>query len=304
MPIRFRKDFLKKFSQRELKKIKSYRQAIIVISIITLILNIYVYIEVSYISFNRIGAGITLFYREERQNLINFCYLITVIAIYLTSFAILLHIYLLKFTLNPRINILKARPDEDQKKLDFDVKEYKLSIFYRIVSNFFIIGLMILELNYYPRNLELFKPLVGCNKNTNICVISNEVLYPFIMIMTGFLIIMIIFYFLIFALNFIEIKIIQKVRKPQKVDKKEKAFIEKAKIKKLSIEERKQLKIEELRKKYQNKIEAKKEKFKKKYMDMLHKEQFGKKGFKQLKKEDEGKHKKELKKKKDEFDFT
>lgn len=308
MPIRLSQDLLQTFSKTELKHIQLFRRIATFLAFISIVLNFYVYISITYLSFIYKGTDVYFFDYYARLELIGITSVLVWISIVIASFCILLHVYLLMFTFNPHLTIIIKRKIQNVADLSDKIKYFKKYVFFRIMGQVLIMGTLIGELNYYPRNAELFYPYIGCNADSGICVISNTVFYTFVAFMTFFFIILIGIFIIILLINFKELALIKAIlhpdvkRQERKIAKKN----EKAQKRKLPVEERRKLKIEQLRTNYQKKVEEKIKNQNEKFSTMLQKEQYGKSGYKQVQKQDALKEKeKERKKpKKDEYDFT
>ncbi len=301
------KDFFQKFTIQDLQKIKRFRLASIIFNVFVLSLNIFVYISVTYIGFLYWGPEGYYYDYYLRLFYTNLCYYLTWIAIYCTSFVILLCIYSQKFTVKPFIEILKFQKNQNLEVLNKEIKNFKTLIRSQIIDLFFIIITLIVWLNYYPRNAQLFYPYITCEVESGICYITDEALFPYIMIMTSFLIVLVGLYLASFLVNLKEIRAIRariggssqaKFKSELKAKKNEKKRT-------LTLEQRRQEKLNQLREKYQKKSEEKEGSITEKFDVMIEKEQYGKKGYKKLKKETKKKEKTPVKKvkKKDEFDF-
>jgi len=311
MPIELNFNLTKEFEESDLKKIRSYRKTSIILAIIGVILNFFIFIGVVFLNFRNSGVGFYLFDYSNFIDTIDICYWITWAAIILASASLFLNIYLLRFTINPFIIILKSRKDQNKEELKKKIENYKKTVSYRMLLQLFLWIGMIIHLIYYPRNVALFYPYIGCNPYTGICLITDTIYFQFSLIMTGFFIIFIGLYLSVVIINLKEVLEIQKMVYPLKTQRKlekKQQQLEMIKMRQeLSIEEKRKLKIEQLREKHRLKTDKKRKKLKNKYKKMLEKEQYGKRGYKKLKKEiqKEGLERvQKIKKKKDEYDFT
>jgi hypothetical protein len=311
MPIELNFILLKEFSKQDLKRISHYRLTSLCLALVAVIINFFVYFSVTYLSFNYTGFGEYFFIYSFFLGMIDTFYWFTWTAITIASFSLLLNVYLLRFTLNPFIEILKNRKDQDQKKLTQEILDYKKTVAYRLYCQTFLMVGMIIHLMYYPRNVSLFYPSIGCNPLTGNCLIAETVYIPFVIVMSGFLIVLLGLYSSIGLINVREYTEIQHLLNPLKEKKKLEERNQQLELRlmrqRMSIEERRNLKIEQLRESYRIKAEKKRDKMNFKFKVMLEKEQYGKKSVKKLK-QDERKDLKEeiekIKKKKDEYDFT
>ncbi|MFO8018687.1 MAG: hypothetical protein R6U96_08640 [Promethearchaeia archaeon] len=308
-------EFYSFLKEEQLKGIQRFNKISFGLSIIGVTLIFIIYVAATYLQFVVIDPmGISFDYYKW-LDLISFSTVLTWVIIISQSFDILLYYMQITFTIKPRLKILEERKDYDKKQRAKKSGEaYKKNILLQLVFALIIVVTLILWLNYYPRNAQLFYPFIGCNAETGICLITAEAFYPFIFIMTGFLIVLILLFSILLFFNLRAINSINLYLYPQKAQKKEEKrkqeLKQKARIKTMSIEERKKRKLEQLRKEYRQKERKKKKKKRKKYMKMLKKEKFGKKGYKKLKEkkeqELEEKEKKEEEKTKiqDKYDFT
>ena len=305
MPIKVSKPLLAEFPESILMKIKKYRIVCISLLSVGILLNFFVYISVTYFGFIYWGPEGYYYDYFVRLAFIEIGYYLTWTAIYFSSFCILLNLLLLRFSINPYLEILKNRKDQNIEKIDQITQNYRSSISYRMFGHLFLIGVMIIELNYYPRNTELFYPYIGCNVDTGICVISGTVFFPFILAMTSFLAISLGFYLSVLVINLRERGLINQILDPVLDEKAREKLREKRKKRALSIEERRKLKIKEIREKHKQAVKEKQEKIKNKYAKLVEEEKYGKKGYKYITKQDKEKEKeKDKKQRKDKFDFT
>ncbi len=190
MPIELLKDFFQKFTTKDLKKIKRFRLASIVFNLFVLILDIFVYIAVTYLGFLYWGQEGYYYDYFVRLYYTNLCYYLTWIAIYCTSFVIFLYIYSQKFSVKPQIEILKTQKNQNLETLNIEIKNFKNLNRAQIINLSFILFTLIVWLNYYPRNTQLFYPYITCEVDTGICYITDKALFPYIMIMSSFLIVL------------------------------------------------------------------------------------------------------------------
>lgn len=311
MPIELNYNLLKEFGDKELKIIKLNRKISIILALIGIGINICVYFFVTFLSFRFSGAGSYIFVWAFYIAMIDTFYMFTWVAIGIASFSVLLNIYLIRFTVNPFIVILKKRKDQDLKKLTIQIKVYKKTTYYRMICQLSLWIGMIFHLTYYPQRTRLFYPFIGCNEYSGYCVIADASYFQYVLIMSGFFLIFLSIYILIIIINKKEFAEIQKKLKPiktqRKIDLKKQRLEIMAKRYSMTIEERRKLKIEQLQESHRLKVEKRRAKLNLKFQDMLEQEQYGKKGFKRLKKEEKQIEKDKLekiKKKKDEYDFT
>ena len=310
MAIEFKKNFYTKFSREDLGTIKNFRLGSIFLTIVVIIINFVVFLSVTFLGFTYWGNEGYFFLYSVWLNIINISYYFTFTAMWISFICVLSHVYLLKFTINFHIEILRGRKDEDQVNLKQEITNFKKAISLRILGQFSLIGTMFVHLNYYPQNVRLFYPYIGCDALTDTCVISSNIVNSFVMAMTGFLILIIILGMTLILVNLKEVGTIRMILDPvlaqRKLEKEKKRQDELKAYRKLSIDERRQVRIQEIRDIRQKREENRRDKHDKKFQTMMDKEQFGKKGYKRLKKTDdvEEKKKQEKKPKKDEFDFT
>jgi len=301
--------FLKYFSEEEVKRLNKYGKISTVITFLSLSLYVYVYVVMTFLEFFPIGANSYYFNYSDLLDAIGVCSVITWIAVFLIWVNVLIMVYLLRFTINPHIEILRVRKDIDLKILEEEIKEFKNNWFYRLLIQIFLIITFIISLNYYPRNAQLFYPFIGCDPDTLECIITSEAYIPYVIVMTSILIVIILLIILYNVILIREYRIINSILFPNKYKKrieKKKEFLEKkAKKQSISIEERRKLRIEKIRSNYQQKIVVKREKRNKRFEKIMEREKFGKKGYQILRKEDKGKKEiGKIKKRKDEFDYT
>ncbi|MHA1146741.1 MAG: hypothetical protein ACTSR8_00685 [Promethearchaeota archaeon] len=308
MPIKLEQELLSLFSKKDLFKITKYRKICLYLSLLGMILNFVVYVMATYLGFIYWGSEGYYYDYYLRLKLINISYYLTWTAIYLASFCILLHILLLRLTINPHYDILKNRKVKKVDNLEELFTNYRSSIRYRIYCLFILIIIMIIELNYYPRNTQLFYPFIGCDSESGICIITQTVFLTYILAMTVFISIGLSFYIAIIAIDRKEMGTIRIILEPLLQKKKEEKDEQKKIRREMTIEEKRKLKIEEIREKYERSRKNKEEKYRKKFDDMLKKEQFGSKAFKKSLKTEKVKQKQKEKvlksKRKDEYDFT
>jgi len=307
MDIEFKKELYNSFSRKDLNLIKNFNMGAIFLTVIIVLLNIMVYFAVTFTGFRYLGVeGYFFLYSVWLDSIYTFYYF-TWAAMLISFICILSIVYLQKFTINIHLEILRGRKDEDQLKLEQDIRDFKKPIFIKILGHFSLIGAMLIHLNYYPQNVRLFYPYIGCTVETDTCVISATVLSSFVLAMTGFLIIIIFLAITIILVNLREINLIKVILNPfspkKMLEKKEQRLKELKKFRNMSIEERRQQKINEIRSARQKRIEKQKKKVDDKFKKLLNKEQYGKKGYKEYKKIEDPEEKPK-KPKKDEYDFT
>ncbi|MHA1271999.1 MAG: hypothetical protein ACTSQP_06790 [Promethearchaeota archaeon] len=306
MPIKFNKKFLKEFSKENLSEILKYRKISLYLSIVGIFLNIYIYFAVTFLGFIYWGPEGYYYNYMTRLEFINQSYYLSWLCIIFASFCILLNVILISTIINPHFTILKNRKVNQISNLDEKIHDFKKLINYRIIGLISLIFVILLELNYYPRNTQLFYPFITCNPDSGICLISGLVFFSYIISMTILLLLIFGFYLSVLLIDYKEISVLNMLlgKKKENLKKLEKKK-EKMHYKMLSIEEKRQLKLEKLRKRYEQAKLKKREKIKRKFDELLKKEQFGKKGLKTLKKQEKIPIKEiKKKKKKDEFDFT
>lgn len=303
--------YLKK---EQLKKLERSNKISLGLSIVSFIQIIMIYMASTYLQFVRIDVTGYYFDYYRWLLIIDICSILAWLGIFSLSLIILLFYFQIALIINPRLDVLNKRKNFEQKSQVKELgNEYKKKISFRMLFSFFILGTLILWLNYFPRNAQLFYPFIGCNANTGICIITAEAFYPFIIIMNGFLIVFLLLFFILFYFNQKAIKHLTRYLYPEEIQKQEEKKREelkkKAKIITMDIKERKKKKLEEIREDYRRKQELKKQKKRKKFLKMVKKEKYGKKGYKKLKKKEEkvlqeDKKKEEKAKKRDKYDFT
>lgn len=304
MPIKFNREFLSKFPEEDLTKIRKFRLASCVLASISEIITILLYIFLTFIGFIHAPEGHYFDYLF-RENLIDLCYFFSFSLIFVASFSILMQVYSNKFIISPHLQILKLRKSEKKEIITEDIQKYKKQINYRTICQVLIIVGIIGHLNYYPRNTQLYYPFISCDITTGICVITNQVYIPFVIVMSTFLFGFSVLYTLIILVNINEAKAIHLVLHPEIIEKRKNALKEKAKIMNMPIEERKKLKLKQLQEDYEKKLELKNKKKEEKYEKKWEKEKLGKQGYKEVKKEIESNKEKAKKKEKaDKYDFT
>ncbi|MGV9198072.1 MAG: hypothetical protein ACOC44_15270 [Promethearchaeia archaeon] len=308
-------EFYRFLKDKQLRNIQRFNKISLSLSIMGVILICVIYIASTYLQFIVIDpVGFSFDYYKWLE-MIAFSSVLSWIVIISQSFNLLLYYFQISFTIKPRLEILKERKNFDKKKQAKETGEaYKKTISLQVIFAFLIILTSVIWLNYYPRNAQLFYPFIGCDADTGICLITAEAFYPFIFIMTGFLIVFILLFIILLFFNVRAIQNVHRILHPREAQKKEKMnrqeLKEKARIKTMSIEERRKRKLEQLREEYRRKAREKQKEKRKKYMQMLQQEKYGKKGYKKLKekkkKKVEEKKKKEKKQEKirDRYDFT
>jgi len=310
MAIEFKKNFYTKFSREDLDVIRKFRLGSIFLTSMVIVLNIVIFFSVTFSGFTYWGNEGFFFLYSVWLNIINISYYFTWSAMIISFICVLSHVYLMKFTISIHIEILKSRKDEDQVKLQKEITTFKKTISLRILGQLSMIGTMVIHLNYYPQNVRLFYPYIGCDAITDTCVVSSNVVNSFVMTMSGFLIILIILGLTLTLVNLHEINTIQTILDPvraqRKLEKEKKRQNELETYRKLSIDERRKIRIQEIRDTRQKRAEMRRDKLDNKFKTIMDKEQFGKRGYRRLKKTDEAeeKEKKEKKTKRDEYDFT
>ncbi len=220
MPIELDYQLLREFEEKELKIIKKNRTTSIILAIIGIILNICVYFSVTLVGFRSLGVSGYYFTYSFFINTIDTFYWITWVAITLASFSLLLNIYLLRFTINPFIIILKKRKNQKQEELTKKINAYKKTISIRMLCQLILWIGMIIHLNYYPRKTFLFYPFIGCNPYSGYCIITETVFFQFVLIMSSFLFAFIGLYISIIIIDRKELLKIQKKSTQLKVKEK------------------------------------------------------------------------------------
>lgn len=305
-------NFDERFSDENLTSVVKSRIISIIIFTIGIILSIYIYVTTSILGFYQY-FNFYYFYYDDWLSQISFCYLLSWSLFFLFLFSLANHSYLHKFTYKDKLYLKKFEDKKNAKSSRFNSR-LDLLVIYNYIGQGLISFMILFELNYYARNVEVFNLIILCYEDLGYCIIPETVYLPYFLIRTIFTITNLGLYsFLILILTQEYISAHLKLKK--KPLKSEEKLVKKKKY--IPIEQRKKQKMAELREKYiQNQMDKKaklQEEFEKRYK----KESMGKKALKKEKsmrkkegiknlKEEEKEKIKQIKKvsRKDEFDFT
>ena len=174
MPIPIIKSYEEGFTEENLKSIAKSRRISLIIFTIGIIITIFIFIYSSLWGFY--PDHFYYFIYDVWLAQISLCYILSWSLFFLFVFSIANHSYLHIFTYKDKLLIKRykdkkvspkkneIKEEKNKKKISYGNRVEHL-IYYNYIGQGILIFLILFELNYYARNVELFYGVIACDQD-------------------------------------------------------------------------------------------------------------------------------------------